>query len=97
MSNIHASLKEFDDTEKVINSIETPGGNQHVTFLTEKGLYELLFKSRKPIAKIFRNWVFEVFHSKMEVFKKCGMSTKKLNVLLDSDKKYKGFMWKTKI
>ena len=60
MSNIHASLKEFDDTEKVINSIYTPGGNQHVTFLTEKGLYELLFKSRKPIAKIFRNWVFEV-------------------------------------
>ena len=31
MSNIHASLKEFDDTEKVINSIYTPGGNQHVT------------------------------------------------------------------
>ena len=67
MSNIHASLKEFDDTEKVINTIETPGGNQHVTFLTEKGLYELLFKSRKPIAKIFRNWVFEVIK---QVFKK---------------------------
>jgi prophage antirepressor-like protein len=45
----------------------TSYGNQCVTFLTEKGLYELLFKSRKLIAKIFRNWIFEVIK---QVFKK---------------------------
>ena len=39
----------------------------------------------------------EVFHSKMDVFKKCGMSTKKLNTLLDSGEIYKGFSWKTTI
>jgi len=39
----------------------------------------------------------ELFHSKADVFKKCGVSTKKLNTLLDSNEIYKGFSWKTKI
>jgi prophage antirepressor-like protein len=33
---------------------------QEVTFLTEKGLYKVLFRSRKPIAQKFQNWVCEV-------------------------------------
>ncbi len=37
-----------------------PGGLQNVTFLTEKGLYKVLFKSRKPIAEKFQDWVCEV-------------------------------------
>jgi hypothetical protein len=40
--------------------MSTHGGTQHVTFLTEKGLYKVLFKSRKPIAEKFQNWVYEV-------------------------------------
>ena len=35
ISNIHSSLKDFDNDEKVIRESETPGGNQCVTFLTE--------------------------------------------------------------
>ena len=38
----------------------TGGGVQQQYFLTEKGLYEVLFMSRKPIAKQFKNWVFEI-------------------------------------
>lgn len=60
MSNIRATIHAFDDSEKVVNSIDTPGGSQQVTFLTEKGLYKVLFKSRKPIAETFQNWVCEV-------------------------------------
>ena len=60
MSNIRATIQHFDNTEKVVNSIDTLGGNQQVTFLTEKGLYKILFKSRKPIAEQFQNWVCEV-------------------------------------
>ena len=60
LSNIHASIKDFDETEKVINSVYTLGGNQQVTFLTEKGLYKVLFKSRKPIAEKFQNWICEI-------------------------------------
>jgi prophage antirepressor-like protein len=57
MSNIRATIQNFDTTEKVVNNIDTLGGTQQVTFLTEKGLYKVLFKSRKPIAEKFQNWV----------------------------------------
>lgn len=60
MSNIRAHIQHFDKTEKVVNTIDTLGGSQQVTFLTEKGLYKVLFKSRKPIAEKFQNWVCEI-------------------------------------
>lgn len=40
--------------------MDTLGSSQQVTFLTEKGLCKVLFKSRKPIAEKFQNWVCEV-------------------------------------
>ena len=60
LSNINKNIADFDETEKVLTNSETLGGNQQVTFLTEKGLYKVLFKSRKPIAEKFQNWVCEV-------------------------------------
>ena len=60
MSNIRAHIANFDDTERRVNTIDTSTGPKQVTFLTEKGLYKILFKSRKPIAEKFQNWVCEV-------------------------------------
>ena len=60
ISNIRTSINEFNETEKVVHAMSTHGGTQHVTFLTEKGLYKVFFKSRKPIAEKFQNWVYEV-------------------------------------
>jgi prophage antirepressor-like protein len=60
MSNIRSHVQHFDKSEKVVNTIDTLGGSQQVTFLTEKGLYKVLFKSRKPIAEKFQNWICEV-------------------------------------
>jgi len=61
MVNVRASINEFDETEKcAINTTDRMGRNQEVTFLTEKGLYKLLFRSRKPIAQKIQNWVCEV-------------------------------------
>jgi prophage antirepressor-like protein len=60
LSNVRSSIKEFDDSEKVVHKTPTLGGLQEVTFLTEKGLYKLLFRSRKPIANQFQNWACEV-------------------------------------
>jgi prophage antirepressor-like protein len=60
MTNIRATVQNFDNSEKVVNSIDTLGGCQNMIFLTEKGLYKVLFKSRKPIAEKFQNWVCEV-------------------------------------
>jgi len=60
MTNIRASMSDFDSSEKVSFTLNTIGGQQQVLFLTEKGLYKILFKSRKPIAEEFQNWVCEV-------------------------------------
>lgn len=60
MSCIRSVIRNFDDTEKVVHTTHTLGGAQDVTFLTEKGLYKVLFRSRKPIAETFQNWVCDV-------------------------------------
>jgi prophage antirepressor-like protein len=60
MVNIRATIQHYNDTEKVVKEFDTPGGTQQVTFLTEKGLYKVLFKSRKPIAEKFQDWACEV-------------------------------------
>jgi len=60
LNNIRSSVKGFDDSEKVVHKTPTLGGLQEVSFLTEKGLYKLLFRSRKPIATQFQNWACDV-------------------------------------
>ena len=60
MGNIRTSIQYFDETERHVHTMDTSTGPKQVTFLTEKGLYKILFKSRKPIAEKFQNWVCEV-------------------------------------
>ena len=60
ITSIRSVLRDFDESEKVVHTMHTLGGSQEVTFLTEKGLYKVLFRSRKPIAQKFQNWVCEV-------------------------------------
>jgi hypothetical protein len=66
-------------------------------FLSHSSLPVYTHPSSVTIFKICAktNAVIEEFNSKMDVFKKCGMSTKKLNNLLDMDESYKGFRWRT--
>jgi len=61
ISNIRTSIADFDDSEKrAVHTMDGTGRLQDITFLTEKGLYKVLFRSRKPIAQKFQNWVCEV-------------------------------------
>jgi prophage antirepressor-like protein len=60
ISSIRSVSRDYDDTEKVVRTTHTQGGNQDVTFFTAKGLYKLLFRSKKPIAEKFQNWVCDV-------------------------------------
>ena len=60
IASIRSVLRDYDESEKVVQPMHTLGGTQEVTFLTEKGLYKVLFRSRKPIAQKFQNWVCEV-------------------------------------
>jgi prophage antirepressor-like protein len=61
INNIRMSIIDFDESEKrAVSSTDSTGRMQDVTFLTEKGLYKVLFRSRKPIAQRFQDWVCEV-------------------------------------
>lgn len=60
IGNIRASIKDFNESEKVVHIMTTPGGPQMVSFLTQTGLFKLLFRSKKPIALQFQNWACEV-------------------------------------
>lgn len=60
LTNIRASIANFNDKDKVVISVDTLGGKQQMSFLTESGLYKVLFKSNKPIAEQFQNWICDV-------------------------------------
>jgi len=55
-----ASPERFQLDEKGVtrNVIPTDGGNQEATFINEPNLYRIIFRSNKPEAKEFQNWVF---------------------------------------
>ncbi len=48
--------QKYKDAYKV----PTPGGEQEMIILNEKGLYRLIMRSNKPEAEEFQDWVFEV-------------------------------------
>jgi len=53
------TFADFLETEKGWYKIPTLGGPQKMLIVNEAGLYRLVFKSHKPIAKRFQTWVFE--------------------------------------
>lgn len=53
-SDVSARL---DDDEKGVATIDTPGGPQEVTVISEPGLYNVTRTSRKSEAKRFRRWI----------------------------------------
>jgi BRO family, N-terminal domain len=58
IGNPSQTLADFEEDEKGITTNDTPGGLQGMLTVTESGLYRLISKSRKPVAKKFRKWVF---------------------------------------
>lgn len=59
-SSVHKMLATIDAEEKVRKIVPTLGGPQESWFVTEDGLYEVLFQSRKPLAKAFKREVKKV-------------------------------------
>ena len=52
------ALESLDLEEKDTKNVRTLGGMQQMLTVTEPGLYRLIFKSRKTVAKRFQKWVF---------------------------------------
>ena len=69
IKNVSDTLGKFSEDEKGVALIDTLGGEQSVLTLTEPGLYRLIFKSRKDIAKRFQRWIF---HEVLPAIRKTG-------------------------
>ena len=57
IKNPHDAASRLDNDEKGVGETDTLGGNQNVTVINEPGLYNLIFRSNKPEAKLFKRWV----------------------------------------
>ena len=57
LSNIRASVQNYTEKEKGVKEIDTIKGKQSATFLTSRGVYRLLYSSKKQVAVQFREWV----------------------------------------
>ena len=51
------AVSTIDDDERGSVLVDTPGGRQQMTTVTEPGFYKLVMRSRKPEAKAFQRWV----------------------------------------
>lgn len=63
LTTVHKSIKDFDEDEKVMTPSQSLGGEQMTTFLTRDGVYRLVMRSNKPIAKPFKKWVVNVINT----------------------------------
>lgn len=58
--NTGVALARVDTSEKGVYLLNTPGGKQRLTCLSESGLYKLIMRSDKPEARKFQDWVTQV-------------------------------------
>ena len=57
--NYSNHLSKVQAEWKGIKNVNTPGGTQSMTTISEPGLYFLIARSNSPIAVIFQKWMFE--------------------------------------
>lgn len=74
LSNTAMAVTGLDDDEKGISTVDTRGGAQPLTIISESGLYSLMLRSRKPEAKQFKRWLT---HDVLPSIRKTGSYTAK--------------------
>lgn len=57
IANSRTAIARLEDDEKGVHTMDTLGGAQQVTIVSESGVYALIFTSRKAVAVQFRKWV----------------------------------------
>jgi len=70
IKNSRQAMTRLDDDEKGVINSDTNRGSRSVATVNESGLYELIFRSRKPEAKAFKRWVKQ---SVLPALRKDGM------------------------
>lgn len=59
LAHIARSLSKIPDTQKGVHQMNTLGGTQQLSIISEAGLYRLVMRSDKPEAEPFIAWVTE--------------------------------------
>lgn len=57
ITNTRNVSTRLDEDMKGVRPVDTLGGTQQLTVITEPGLYEVIIRSDKPEATQFRRWV----------------------------------------
>lgn len=57
LSDTNKAVAGLDDDEKLIRKLFVSGQNREMLFVTESGLYALIIRSNKPMARKFRRWI----------------------------------------
>lgn len=55
--DLASGARGLDEDEKGLHIVQTPGGPQEMSIISEPGLYSLILRSRKPEAKAFKRWI----------------------------------------
>lgn len=66
IKNVSDFTSKLDNEDKGVATTDTLGGKQKVNIISEFGIYEAIFNSRKPEAKEFKKWVKQVIKSLRE-------------------------------
>ena len=66
IKNVSDFTSRLDVEDKGVVTTDTLGGKQKVNIISEFGIYEAIFNSRKPEAKEFKKWVKQVIKSLRE-------------------------------
>lgn len=69
LNNTSMAVSGLDDDERGVSDVDTRGGKQSVTVISESGLYSLVLRSRKPEAKQFKRWIT---HDVLPAIRKTG-------------------------
>jgi anti-repressor protein len=57
ISNPRMVAERLADDEKGVSQTDTNKGSQNIIIINESGLYNVIFRSDKPVAREFRRWV----------------------------------------
>lgn len=57
ITNARNVAARLDDDMKGVRPVDTPGGAQNLTVVSEAGMYEVVIRSDKPEAARFRRWI----------------------------------------
>lgn len=82
LSNSRMVADRLDEDEKGVSIIDTLGGKQELTVISESGLYNVILLSRKPEARKFKRWVT---HEVLPQIRKHGayITTSKLEEIMN--------------